>query len=221
VKPKGILKNAPSTNTQQLQWDEENLALTEAQKDSQMKITEPKTPYVRYNADTDEFEGDIPSLDLAGNGSGVSSPVLQSPVSAEQPPPSPPVSPRRASFSSGVNGRSSSGSIRSRSGSSSRSTSFSLPNEAKGDLSLPARGIGPGDEEVEEEEEMDEEAAEKHAAFVKARGRHYSNEAEAMKRARQLMEDEDETSSMEKGSEDVSMGERPLPTKVNGVKHSA
>ena len=131
----------------------------------------------------------------------MSSPVLQSPVSAEQPPPSPPVSPRRASFSSGVNGRSSSGSIRSRSGSSSRSTSFSLPNEAKGDLSLPARGIGPGDEEVEEEEEMDEEgrlrshihnvkqlmaqissvAAAKHAAFVKARGRHYSNEAEAMK----------------------------------------
>lgn len=40
-----------------LQWDEENLALTEAQKDSQMKITEPKTPYVRYNAETDEFEG--------------------------------------------------------------------------------------------------------------------------------------------------------------------
>ena len=40
-----------------LQWDEENLALTEAQKDSQMKITEPKTPYVRYNAETDTIEG--------------------------------------------------------------------------------------------------------------------------------------------------------------------
>ena len=39
-----------------LQWDEENLAITEAQKDSQMKITEPKTPYVRYNALTDEVE---------------------------------------------------------------------------------------------------------------------------------------------------------------------
>lgn len=141
-----------------------------------MKITEPKTPYVRYNAETDEFEGgkpcpnflllprsyipaspvsmisDIPSLDLAGNNSGVSSPVLQSPVSAEQPPPSPPASPRRASFSSGVNGRSSSGR---RSGSSSRSTSFSLPNEAKGEISQ--ERLGPSDEEVEEEEEMDEE----------------------------------------------------------------
>ena len=40
-----------------LQWDEENLALTEIQKDSLMKITEPKTPYVRYNAETDAVEG--------------------------------------------------------------------------------------------------------------------------------------------------------------------
>jgi len=39
-----------------LSWDEENLALTELQKDSLMKITEPKTPYVRYNALTDEVE---------------------------------------------------------------------------------------------------------------------------------------------------------------------
>ena len=44
-------------NCSSLQWDEENLALTEAQKDSHMKITEPKTPYVRYNAETDTVEG--------------------------------------------------------------------------------------------------------------------------------------------------------------------
>lgn len=40
-----------------LQWDEANIALTELQKDSLMKITEPKTPYVRYNAETDTVEG--------------------------------------------------------------------------------------------------------------------------------------------------------------------
>ncbi|KAF9226865.1 hypothetical protein BS17DRAFT_776252 [Gyrodon lividus] len=34
---------------------------------------------------------------------------------------------------------------------------------------------------------MDEEAAAKHAAFVRARGRHYSNEAEAMKVRSRLM----------------------------------
>jgi len=39
-----------------LQWDEENLALTEIQKDSLMKITEPKTPFVRYNAELDIVE---------------------------------------------------------------------------------------------------------------------------------------------------------------------
>jgi hypothetical protein len=40
-----------------LTWDEENLALTEIGKDSLMKITEPKTPYVRYNAELDTVEG--------------------------------------------------------------------------------------------------------------------------------------------------------------------
>ena len=35
------------------------------------------------------------------------------------------------------------------------------------------------------------------------------------------MEDEDEASSLDKGSEDVPMEEHPLPTKVNGVKHGA
>lgn len=58
AKPKGILKNAPGQGPgHSLQWDEENIALTEIQKDSLMKITEPKTPYVRYNAETDTFEG--------------------------------------------------------------------------------------------------------------------------------------------------------------------
>jgi hypothetical protein len=40
-----------------LQWDEENIALTEIQKDSLMKITEPKTPFVRYDPETDTIEG--------------------------------------------------------------------------------------------------------------------------------------------------------------------
>lgn len=71
-------------------------------------------------------------------------------------------------------------------------------------------------EEVETEEEMDEEAAAKHAAFVRARGRHYSNEAEAMKRAAKMAEDEDE---------DASEADAPAPADgakdvaVNGVTH--
>ncbi|KAI0247180.1 hypothetical protein BJV78DRAFT_1157380 [Lactifluus subvellereus] len=196
-KPKGILKNAPPAPgavTQHLQWDETNLALTELQKDSQMKITEPKTPYVRYNAELDEVEGadaDIPAFDL-GRSSAPSPPPTS-------PPPIDPPSPRRASFSTGTRpGRSSSGS-------SSRSTSFSIPSDfQRGEIQV----------ESSDEEAMSPEAAAKHEAFLKARGRHYSNEAEAMKRAAQLTDDEDDDSQAE---------EPPVPPvpRVNGTASSS
>lgn len=38
-------------------WDEDNIMLTEAGKDSTMKITEPKTPYVYYDHESDEVAG--------------------------------------------------------------------------------------------------------------------------------------------------------------------
>ncbi|TDL29669.1 hypothetical protein BD410DRAFT_780145 [Rickenella mellea] len=206
-KPKGILKNAPPTpgsGQHSLQWDEQNLALTEIQKDSLMKITEPKTPYVRYNAETDEIEGDIPSLDLGGRGnigsSQSSSPRRsQSPTTMNSPTDvTDERSSRRTSVSSGgrppVSGRS--GSV-----SSSRSTSFSLPSEV---ATKEIRSSSSERGEVEVEEEMDEEAAAKHAAFVRARGRHYSNEAEAMKKAQKLMADEDDDNDAER-SESASM----------------
>lgn len=213
-KPKGILKNAapqqPGSQSHSLQWDEENLALTEIQKDSLMKITEPKTPYVRYNAETDQVEGEIPSLDLGGRIPSPmeylsSSPRSVSPTGADTSGPSS----RRTSLSS--TGRPSS-SRRSASTGSSRSTSFNLPSEAKAEIRAVQGNPG---EEVETEEEMDEEAAAKHAAFVRARGRHYSNEAEAMKRAAKMVDDEEEevteeASALVDGAEDVA---------VNGVVH--
>ncbi|KAG6910785.1 hypothetical protein DXG01_007673 [Tephrocybe rancida] len=192
-KPKGILKNAPQQpgTPAHLQWDEENLALTEIQKDSLMKITEPKTPYVRYNAETDEVEGEIPGLNLDGP-DVAPSPDFEVPGSPQMSVSSTGAdtsgaSSRRTSISS--IGRSGSLSGRSGSATSSRSTSFSLPNEARREIRADDREPG---EEVEVEEEMDEETAAKHAAFVRARGRHYSNEAEAMKRAAQLIDDEDD-----------------------------
>lgn len=236
-KPKGILKNAPpqpNSTPQHLQWDEENIALTEAQKDSQMKITEPKTPYVRYNAETDTFEGDIPSLDLSSSQvpSPPGSPTPASEYSAVSStgatvddadgPPS-----RRTSFSSSA---SASRSGRAGSSASSRSTSFNLPNEARESI-IPDAGHQPGDE-VEEGQEMDEETAAKHAAFVRARGRHYSNEAEAMKMAKNLMDDEDDEeekgsiTSLDRRAEsptDLSMedGEdASVEVNVNGVMHA-
>ncbi|KAF8204776.1 hypothetical protein BJ912DRAFT_939279 [Pholiota molesta] len=180
-KPKGILKNAPqgpNANAHSLQWDEENLALTEIGKDSLMKITEPKTPYVRYNAETDTVEGDIPNLDLGFPRSPeeelrpLSPAISASSTGANTSGPSS----RRTSISS-IGGRPGT-SMSVRSGTSSRSTSFNLPGDARNAIRAESRSPG---EEVEFEEEMDEETAAKHAAFVRARGRHYSNEAEAMK----------------------------------------
>jgi len=174
-----------------LQWDEENIALTELQKDSQMKITEPKTPYVRYNAELDLVEGEIPTFELGASSAPSPPPASPSPIE--------PPSPRRASFSTGKRpGRSSSGS-------SSRSTSFSLPSNIQ---------RGEVQEESSDDEPMSPEAAAKHEAFLKARGRHYSNEAEAMKRAPKLMEEEDDDSPSEAA---------PMPTtsKANGAVSSS
>ncbi|KAI5116620.1 hypothetical protein M0805_007791 [Coniferiporia weirii] len=221
AKPKGILKNAPVASPgpgtpgsgQHLQWDEQNLALTEIQKDSLMKITEPKTPYVHYNAETDEIEGDIPTLDL-GSRAGFPNNLSTSPTETKfssrgtTPDPSEHGS-RRTSFSSAgkpsLSGRSGSGC-------SSRSTSFSLPNEVIGkDIQ-----DSPGERGEVEEEEMDEEALAKHQAFLRARGRHYSNEAEAMRKAQELMADEEE----EEEGDDAVMGEERSPgegPRLNGA----
>ncbi|KAG8739463.1 hypothetical protein FRC10_005593 [Ceratobasidium sp. 414] len=233
-KPKGILKNAlpsPGLSNTRLTWDEENLALTEVQKDSLMKITEPKTPYVRYNAETDEVEGfsNIPAfnLDSRPGGRSSSTEVAHSPSTSIPPVPEdspappvplvplsrkssgasepPPMSSRRTSFTTPpVPGRTGSAS-----GSSSRSTSF-----LAGDRGEVRNLQGQHGERGEvEEDEMDEEslklnlpglvlAAEKHAAFIKARGRHYSNEAEAMKRAQQLMAQDDDDEGDDDGMRD-------------------
>jgi protein phosphatase inhibitor 2 len=78
IRPRGILKNAHhpassssgagagagGTHHAGLAWDETNLSLNDLQKDSTMKITEPKTPYVRYNPETDEvmdLDRELPS----------------------------------------------------------------------------------------------------------------------------------------------------------------
>ncbi|KAG0296352.1 hypothetical protein BGZ96_009589 [Linnemannia gamsii] len=54
---KGILKKATTAhsdeNAPRLRWDEENLIITDAQKDSTMKIDEPKTPFVHYDHELD------------------------------------------------------------------------------------------------------------------------------------------------------------------------
>lgn len=67
--PRGIVQNtltrvrlcmwAPVSLT----WDETNIQLTEIQKDSLMKIDEPKTPYV-HSGSLEELGDDVPDLEL-------------------------------------------------------------------------------------------------------------------------------------------------------------
>jgi len=62
-KTKGILKHGSSSGSldknlpTKIRWDEDNIMMTEADRGKTMKITEPKTPFIRYNIEKDEVYG--------------------------------------------------------------------------------------------------------------------------------------------------------------------
>lgn len=159
------------------------MALNDLNRDSTMKITEPKTPFVRYNAETDEVMNleSIPDFDL-GRASSSSSyqpaSINDEPMASEEDPSgsqNPTPSMRRFSSSSSRRG----------SGSTERKVLVQPP-------------VGPsstaGDDALDDEEDdadLDPDARAKHDAFVRARKGHYGNEAEAMKKARELAEKEE------------------------------
>ncbi|KAK6908974.1 hypothetical protein I203_102981 [Kwoniella mangroviensis CBS 8507] len=190
-----------------LQWDEANIALTEIQKDSLMKITEPKTPYVRYDAENDRvLDNDIPNFDLEHD---------QAPKS-----PNTPLDPGRGSFPSTPNSLAENTLFNSQaqqpqdevprrpsvSSSSSRSASFSLPardrpvrpgssgssrsshsSQSGGKPNIPGpealgataanTAANSGEVFSDSEDEMDEEQKAKHKEFAAKRNNHYSKEA--------------------------------------------
>jgi len=176
-----------------------------------MKITEPKTPFVRYNAELDEVENmsEIPPfrLDSPFQDSTLfpeSSPKGVSAIEGSEFPPDSPAHPgsyrsgsgsiergsRRTSFSDR-----SSGSRSGRSG--SRTPSFSLPHGEPSRSGGAGQGLGLDPKGDIDDDELDPETAAKHAEFVHKRDRHYSNEAEAMKRAAALIaqDEEEETNN--------------------------
>ena len=70
MKPKSILKRTARPK-KGIVWDEASLEITEAGKDSVMKITEPKTPFITYNPDSDSISGvsyGMPPLELEVTG---------------------------------------------------------------------------------------------------------------------------------------------------------
>ncbi|OAV96907.1 hypothetical protein PTTG_08934 [Puccinia triticina 1-1 BBBD Race 1] len=187
LSPKGILKNKigpQESRSPHLTWDEPNLALNDLNRDSTMKITEPKTPFVRYNAETDEVMDleSIPDFDL-GRASSSSSSSHQASAIHEEP-----------MATDEDQSQNPSSSMRRFSSSSSRRGSGST--ERRQVLVQPP--VGPsstaGDDALDDEEDgadLDPDARAKHDAFLRARKGHYGNEAEAMKKARELAEKEE------------------------------
>ncbi|WWD20066.1 hypothetical protein CI109_104539 [Kwoniella shandongensis] len=205
-----------------LQWDEANIALTEIQKDSLMKIDEPKTPYVRYDAEHDRVitDDDVPGFDLE------SDKIPKSPATSTRS--SLPDTPDHATtvHNTLINSQNTAPRRPSSSASSSRSASFSLPNKDRpvrpGSSSstsprpsVPAPlGVGAtaantaanaGEVFSDSDEEMDEETKAKHREFEKKRNSHYSKEAAfAMKKAKELLQKEDEEAEAEEEVDGVN-----------------
>ncbi|KAJ1985996.1 hypothetical protein GGI04_006226, partial [Coemansia thaxteri] len=84
-KPKSILKRPSDTPEKgaHLRWDEDNIRITEAQKDAKMKVDEPPTPYIRYNPELDADLQEMEDLKLASDMSSRSSSVASSPKRAQ------------------------------------------------------------------------------------------------------------------------------------------
>ncbi|SCV68345.1 BQ2448_466 [Microbotryum intermedium] len=218
---KGILKNsntgagagasssrAATSNGNGLVWDEGNLALNELQKDSTMKartqfpsqISEPKTPYVRYDAETDTVMDldKIPGFELGQADAAVGGGEAMSPVHTT--PPSPGNSSRRGSESNSRRG----------SESSEKMVKVERPSSAHGE---------DDDDDDDDDELADEETLAHRKQFAQKRGGHYRNEAEAMKRAQALLaEEEDDSSDQDVARPPVP----PMPTsglyQSNGTK---
>ncbi|OWZ42533.1 hypothetical protein C361_03634 [Cryptococcus neoformans Tu259-1] len=239
---RGILKNPLSDSIEpngermvgeHLQWDEANIALTEVQKDSLMKIDEPKTPYVRYDAINDQVlpnDSDVPSFDLEDdkaprsptaplsprNSIGASpDQVARNTLMNSQPP-------RRPSSSTSTSSRSPSFSLPTkghpvRPGSSSPRTSTGSIHSANGsvggmELGATAANTAANSGEVfsDSEEEMDEETKARHKEFEKKRNSHYSKEAAfAMRKAKELLqkEEEEEEEDEENAKEKMDLDE--------------
>jgi len=199
--PKGILKNQTVEGHERqgpnLHWDEANLYLNEESRDVRMKITEPKTPYVRYNPETDEVMNltSIPGFELG----------------VPEEPGSPPLPSNSTGSSSAPSSRHSSFSSRPDAAGSRRSSDA---GEKKVDIVLDETQPHGGISSDEGMENMDEEAREKHRLFKNMRKSHYGNEAEAMKRAQALMQNEQED---EEAEEDKVGEEEEVPPVPNGT----
>ncbi|EIW72286.1 hypothetical protein TREMEDRAFT_22970, partial [Tremella mesenterica DSM 1558] len=238
---KGILKNAvrrpsgPLTgderqggserNQDHLTWDEEMIALQEIEKqeEQRMKIDEPKTPFVRYDALNDvvlsgeSFLSYVPKFDLEQDHPPRSPSTPRS--SAPGTPSTTSSHPRRPSSSSSTSSRSTSFSLPNHPGiirPGPRSTSPAVPavpgpkpsapqarsGELEAPISLGATHANTAANAGEvftdsDEEDKSPEAIAHREAFKRMRKGHYANEADAIARAKALMEKEEESMNVD------------------------
>ncbi|KAJ9124310.1 hypothetical protein QFC22_001110 [Naganishia vaughanmartiniae] len=260
-KPRGILKNSRSQSgseqmlTQEGQtraaeqyvlaagypalnvWDEGNIALTEIERDSVMKIDEPKTPFVHSDAAKgleidDDFSLSSPNGRRGSNTSGgmdgtpspggimwqstfdpaivaantalnagrrrssalpphIPDPAVAAAASATATATTTPLMDDSAMDTDPVSPASASRQRTPSIGGTSRSASFSLPNQKSGRQVVGTHDNGDGEvEEEDDDEPIDPEDKEKHKEFKQKRKGHYSNEADAMRLAQALMAEE-------------------------------
>lgn len=162
-----------------------------------MKITEPKTPYVRYNALTDEVEnlgGACAPTPCSRRSSIQTSPPSSSSPAAARParPPRPPRRPSPTSPPAQVPAAARAGATPAPPPAPPPSASPQTPSAASAPALSPSAARSRRRRRTCRPKVRNPvlsplqrvhppAAAAKHAAFVRARGRHYSNEAEAMK----------------------------------------
>ncbi|KAJ3132378.1 hypothetical protein HK100_005361 [Physocladia obscura] len=200
VPKKGILKRPNSVVglADYSQEPEDNLMITEAQKTSTMKITEPKTPYIHYNINTDEISGhtgEVPPM------------VLNSALEYVA------MNMQNTASSSSFMLTSDTDSIKSANSSTKGSTHFASTGDWDDD-----------DENADGTAGMTPEEREKHLKFEKMRAEHY-NMKYSLAEARKMMAEEDDDDEDDTGGnyddDDESDEERDGEFGENGMHTSS
>ena len=154
-----------------VKWDEVNLNLNEVNRESTMKITEPKTPYVRYNAETDEVMDldKIPGFELGHQERRSASAASTSNNSTSS------ESPRWPTSAGSTSSTGNAPSVSSRSSSFSGSRRGSESSRRGSDVSerkmVVVEDLGPGQDA--EDEGADEETRQAKKLFKERRNSHY------------------------------------------------
>ncbi|KAJ3393120.1 hypothetical protein HDU84_002797 [Entophlyctis sp. JEL0112] len=158
-------------------WTEDNILITEAQKNSTMKITEPKTPFIHYNMSTDEIVGEVPPMQLT---SALEYAAIQLDEKNHNKEDGHPNSSNSASSSASFMLLSESEKSIGESGGSGNMRASSVRSESGSDW------------DDDDSHHMTEEEREKHLRFERMRAQHYNMKYSLAEARKKLAEEEDD-----------------------------